>query len=163
MGILGRYFSQFHLLLPLFLYLPPLSSSSFSAASSSCKCWRLPLALKDQQGEVKVHQSIDCIVKQSYTFAFVQACCVLLERKLHLQTIQHTEIKKIKVRPACLLLLLFSVSVCADCGWINVSFKNFQKSNVNVANVQCFYHFKANIWDNCKDQTAGNCANSAFN
>ena len=39
--------------------------------------------------------SNDCIVKQSYTFAFVQACCVLLERKLHLQTIQHTEIKQI--------------------------------------------------------------------
>ena len=26
-----------------------------------------------------------------------------------------------------------------------MSFKNFQKSNINVANVQCFYHFKANI------------------
>ena len=27
--------------------------------------------------------STDCIVKQSYTFAFVQACCVLLDEKLH--------------------------------------------------------------------------------
>ena len=26
--------------------------------------------------------STDCIVKQSYTFAFVQACCVLLGEKL---------------------------------------------------------------------------------
>ena len=60
--------------------------------------------------------STDCIVKQSYTFAFVQACCVLLEEKLHLQTIKHTDIKKFNVRLACCLLLLLSVSVCADCG-----------------------------------------------
>ena len=60
--------------------------------------------------------STDCIVKQSYTFAFVQACCVLLEEKLHLQTIKHTDIRKFNVRPACLLLLLLSVSVCADYG-----------------------------------------------
>ena len=56
----------------------------------------------------------DCIVKQS--FAFVQACCVLLEEKLHLQAIKHTDIRIFNVRPACLLLLLLSVSVCADCG-----------------------------------------------
>ena len=71
--------------------------------------------------------STDCIVKQSYIFAFVQACCVLLEEKLHLQTIKHTDIRKFNVRPACLLLLLLSMSVCADCGWMNVSFQNFQK------------------------------------
>ena len=32
---------------------------------------------------------------------------------LHLQTIQHTNIRKFNVRLACLLLLLLSVSVCA--------------------------------------------------
>ena len=43
--------------------------------------------------------STDCIVKQSYTFASMQACCVLLEEKLHLQTIKHTDIRKFNVRP----------------------------------------------------------------
>ena len=71
--------------------------------------------------------STDCIVKQSYTFAFVQACCVLVEEKLHFQTIKHTDIRKFKVCPAWLLFWLLSVSVCEDCGWINVSFKNFQR------------------------------------
>ena len=53
--------------------------------------------------------STNCIVKQSYTFEFVQACRVLLEEKLHLQTIKHTDIRKFNVRPACLLLLFLSV------------------------------------------------------
>ena len=72
--------------------------------------------------------STDCIVKQSYIFGFMQACCVLLEEELHLQTIKHTYIRKFNVCPSWVLLLLLSGSVCADCGWINVSFKNFQKS-----------------------------------
>ena len=42
--------------------------------------------------------STDCIVKQSYTFAFVQACCVLVEEKLHFQTIKHTDIRKFNVK-----------------------------------------------------------------
>ena len=46
----------------------------------------------------------DCIEKTSYTFAFVQACCVLVEEKLHFQTIKHTDIRKFKVRLVCILL-----------------------------------------------------------
>ena len=60
--------------------------------------------------------STDFIVKQSYTFEFVQACRVLLEEKLHLQTIKHTDIRKFNVHATWVLLLLLSVSVCADCG-----------------------------------------------
>ena len=37
-----------------------------------------------------------------------------LKQKLHLQTIKHTGIGKLKVCPECLLLLLLSGSVCAD-------------------------------------------------
>ena len=44
----------------LFVFLLPLSSSSFSAVSSDCKCWRLPLALKHQQGELR------CILKGGF-------------------------------------------------------------------------------------------------
>ena len=68
--------------------------------------------------------SNDCIVKQSYIFGFMQACCVLLEEELHLQTIKHTYIRKFNVCPSYCVVKVY----CKCCQF-----------------AQCFYPFKANI------------------
>ena len=47
----------------------------------------------ENQFPFSITTSALCIVKQSYIFGYMQACCVLLEEELHLQTIKHTYIR----------------------------------------------------------------------
>ena len=70
--------------------------------------------------------STDCIVEQPNTAAYnvcLHSCKRIvscwkrnsgLKQKLHLQTMKHTGIRKFKLTPACLLLLLLSVNLCVE-------------------------------------------------
>ena len=62
--------------------------------------------------------STDCIVKQSYTFAFVQACCVLLEEKLWAEAeaafTSTLTLDSLMFIQHVFFSIILSVSVCTD-------------------------------------------------